>query len=333
MVSGPKEAVIRLTDSCNARCKICGIWEGLKKQELDKSCLKRLPKSLNSIGLSGGEPFLRDDLAEVVDIIKSSSPKSRIVISTNGILTEVIEKQVIRIMKINPRTALRVSLDGIESIHDEARGIKNAYQKAINTLKVLKKLGVKDLGVTITVSDFNVNEIIKVYNLSRNKNIKFNCQIAHSSEFYYQKNNQKISKKDILKKQLNELILSELKNTKIRSFFLAYYHRGLWDYANEAKRSYPCCAGSLFFYLSQNGDIYPCIFSNEAMGNLLDNDFDYIWQGSAANQIRERVKKCNRNCWTVCTVAPVIKNYPLKAASWIFANKFRHFLGNADFIK
>ena len=276
---------------------------------------------------------MRNDLLEIIERIRFVCNKSRIVILTNGILTDVITEQMRRIIKIDPKIAIRLSIDGIGEPHDNIRGIKSAYLDAMNTLKSLKKLGIRDLGVTITVADINIAEIAKVYKMTKEEGVKFNCQVAHSSDFTYRKKNKDIRQKDLFKKELNAVISSELKSFSLQRLFKAYYYRGLWSYVNRLPRSCFCNAGSLFFYLSREGNVYPCQFLDKEMGNLMNNSFSAIWKSKLAHQVREDVKSCILNCWMICSVRPEIKDNPFQAVNWVLINKLKaHFLRRSNLL-
>lgn len=330
-LSGPKEASIRLTNACNARCQMCEIWKEQELSELNTSLLRQLPCSLTNISLVGGEPFLHNDLLDIINELKTYCKKSRIVISTNGILTDLIIEQVKKIIRIEAKLAIRLSLDGIAETNDNIRGVKNAYFKVIDTLKALQALGIRDLGITITIIDENISQVSNIFRLAKEKKIKFNCQIAHSAEFYYKKNNPQISQKDSLKEQLNLVISSELRSFNLQRLFKAYYYRGIWNYVNHLPRTYPCNAGKSFFYLDQKGDIYPCLFLDKPMGNLYQESFPTIWNGQLANEIREYVTGCSINCWVICTAAPAIKNKPFRAAKWVLPNKLSAHFGKNSY--
>ncbi len=327
----PREASIELTNACNARCTICEIWKDEKISQFGNAMLEKLPKGLRNIKLSGGEPFLRDDLSEIVERIRVVCNKSRIVILTNGISTDVITEQMKRIVKIDPKIAIRLSIDGVGQLHDKIRGIENAYPNAMNTLSSLKKLGIRDIGVTITVTDINIAEIGKVYKMSKEEEVKFNCQVVHSSDFNYRRKNGGILQKDLFEKELNLMISSELKSFSLQRLFKAYYYKGLWSYVNHLPRPCPCNAGSLFFYLNREGNIYPCQFLDKEMGNLKNDSFSAIWKSKLAHKVRQDVKKCNLNCWMICTVRPEIKNNPFQAVNWIFINKLKSAFLNYHF--
>ena len=322
-----REVNISLTDACNSRCIMCGIWERQDTKEFDRSFLSQLPRSLKSINLAGGEPFLRRDLLVIVQGLKDACPFARVVISTNGFLTELIIEDVEEILKIEPKIAIRISLDGIEKVHDRIRGYPGAYNCAMITLRGLKKIGVKDLGINITVINENIMHLNEVYDLSKTMGVKFNCQIAHSSDFYFRKDNEEIIDKNLFRNHLNQIMGKELKGFGPYRLFKVYYYKGIWDYVNHFPRTYRCLAGNLFCYIDSRGDIYPCIMLEEKMGSLKENSFLEIWKSCSADLVREKVKKCNRNCWLICTSAPAIKNSPYKALPWILKNKAKAHLG------
>jgi len=83
----------------------------------------------------GGEPFLRGDLGEIVNTIVSFLPRVTIRINTNGFLTERILNMVPPCLSTAKKVVVNVSLDGVGKTHDEMRGVSNAYNKALSTLK------------------------------------------------------------------------------------------------------------------------------------------------------------------------------------------------------
>ena len=102
----PTDASIILTYRCPMRCKMCNIWQNPtnKAEEIKASDLKSLPK-LKFINLTGGEPFVREDLAEIIEECYKHSP--RIVISTSG----WYEERVIEIAKRFPNIGIRISIE------------------------------------------------------------------------------------------------------------------------------------------------------------------------------------------------------------------------------
>ncbi|EKD42897.1 MAG: radical SAM protein, partial [uncultured bacterium] len=119
----PIDCVLALTYNCNARCNMCDIWKIKNSPELTLEDVSKLPSSLRDVNLSGGEPFLRRDLPEIVAAVRKACPKARMVISTNGFLTPVIDKAMDKILQIAPDIGVAISIDGIGEMHNTVRGI------------------------------------------------------------------------------------------------------------------------------------------------------------------------------------------------------------------
>ena len=101
-VPTPTDASIILTYRCPMKCKMCNIWFNPtnKSEEIKASDLRTLPK-LKFINLTGGEPFVREDLAEIVE--ECYRHTDRIVISTSG----WFEDRVVALAKKFPNIGIR----------------------------------------------------------------------------------------------------------------------------------------------------------------------------------------------------------------------------------
>ena len=110
----PTDASIILTYRCPMRCQMCNIWQNPtdKKEEIVAADLRSLPK-LKFINLTGGEPFIREDLAEIVE--ECYKHTKRIVISTSG----WFEDRIIALAKQFPNIGIRISIEGLSRKNDE----------------------------------------------------------------------------------------------------------------------------------------------------------------------------------------------------------------------
>src|SRR5512143_799577 len=105
----PTSAFIAVTLLCNSRCIHCDIWKNKGMDFLPVEIYRKLPASLEMVDITCGEPFLRDDLPEVVRAIREICPKARIRITTNGFLPQKIRKHIGAILKADPKIAFRMS--------------------------------------------------------------------------------------------------------------------------------------------------------------------------------------------------------------------------------
>ena len=351
----PIDAVLAITYLCNSRCKMCNIWQKKPQKELNPEEYLKLPKSLKDINISGGEPFLRNDLVEIIQNVKKSCPKARIIISTNGFSSEIIYRQMKKILEIDPNIGIAISLDGIGKIHNEIRGIDDGYQKVLETIENLKLIEISpvrknkiinfikdfnkmnfnifskrknfsngvNIKIAFTASGENMKEMEKVYNFAQKQNLEFTCAVAQNSEHYFGAENQKIRNKEDLKKQFKKIISQELKKNNLKNFARAYFTRGLCEFASKQKRVLPCQAAKDFFFLDPQGNIYPCPVSNLTIGNIKKEKFEKIWQSVKAKEIREKIKNCQK-CWMICTARTSIKRNPLKVLKWIIKSKINY---------
>ncbi len=320
----PIDAVLAITYLCNSRCKMCSIWQKKPQKELNPEEYLKLPKSLKDINISGGEPFLRNDLVEIIQNVKKSCPKARIIISTNGFLSEVIYRQMKKILEIDSNIGIAISVDGIGKIHNEIRGVNNGYQKVLKSIENLKLLKVKSIKIAFTAMGENIKEMEKVYNFAQEQNLEFTCAAAQNSEHYFGAANQKIQNKEDLKNQFEKIISQELKKNNFKNFARAYFTYGLCKFALKQKRILPCQAAKDFFFLDPQGNIYPCPVSNLIIGNIKEEKFEKIWQSAKAKEIRKKIKNCQK-CWMICTARTSIKKHLLKVFVWIVKSKIKQF--------
>ena len=299
---------------------MCNIWEYPTKteEEFKPEILYKLPR-LSFCNITGGEPFLREDIDKIVSILRRKA--DRVVISTNGFFTG----RILDIARKNKNIGIRISIEGLPAANDELRGVKDGFDHGLRTLLELQRLGFRDIGFGITVSDRNAKDMIELYQLAKAMNVEFATAAVHNS-YYFHKCDNRIDKKEGVIACFEELIRDLLKSKRAKNWFRAYFNFGLINYIKGNNRLLPCEAGTENFFLDPYAQIMPCNGMEESiwfesMGNLKEKSFEEIWQGEKARQIREKVRNCPKNCWMIGTAAPVMKKYILKPLLWILKSK------------
>jgi MoaA/NifB/PqqE/SkfB family radical SAM enzyme len=309
---------------------MCDIWKqnADAARELTPDEYRWLPRNLKSINVSGGEPFLRDDLPEIVSVMSETCRGARVVISTNGLLPERIETAVARISETSPRgsdpagaVAVRVSVDGIGEAHDRMRGIPGAYEKAMETIGRLQGLGVPDLGLAATLTRDNIGEITRVKKKADELGIRFIMSAAHSSPIFFGEHEVERPDSRQSVREVLELMREHLRSWRPYDWARAYYLRGVVEYIRGRPRRLPCRAGLDFFFLDPWGDVYPCNIGGTKMGSVRESSFKSM-QKRTARVVRESVASCDVQCWMVCTVAPPMSKRPLMPLAWMLGAKF-----------
>jgi radical SAM protein with 4Fe4S-binding SPASM domain len=322
------EAAIITTYRCINKCVMCNIWKYPTKieEEFKPQVLEKLPK-LKFANITGGEPFLREDIEEIVSILLKKA--DRVVISTNGYFTEKIV-DVAKKFK-NKNFGIRISIEGLPAANDELRGLKDCFDHGLRTLLQLQKIGLKDIGFGITVSDRNAKDMLELYQLAKAMNVEFATACVHNSYYFHKWDNQ-ITKKQEVIECFEELINELLKTNRIKNWFRAYFNYGLVNYIKGNPRFLPCGAGTDMFFLDPFGEIRPCNGMDtdsldNSMGNLNEKTFEEIWYSEKAKMIREKVKNCPKNCWMIGTASPAMKKYILKPLLWVIKNKLKVLFG------
>lgn len=321
----PKEATIAVTYRCNSRCTMCNIWQIDTHDELPASEYSKLPRSLRTINITGGEPFLREDLVDVVRKVHEVSPRSRIVVSTNGFLTDRIAKKMVQIMDYHHDLGIGVSIDGIGEVHDRVRGVKGAYQKALATVEAMKEIGLKDIRIATTLTDQNADQIMSLHDLSVRLSVEFSITYAHNSEiFFNKKDNEPLARNSDLESDIYSIRDKHLRTFRPKDWFRAYHIAGIVDTSLRSGSSKKCSAGSRFFFLDPHGEVFPCIVLGRSMGNIKDcGSFDELWNSKSALEARTAVGRCRADCWMVCNVRSLILSHPWRSLVWIVRNKPR----------
>lgn len=309
------------------RCQMCNIWQNptQKEEEITAKDLEMLP-NFKFVNITGGEPFVREDLEEIIEVMYTKSP--RIVISTSG----WYEERVIALAKKFPNIGIRISIEGLQAKNDELRGRQGGFEKGIRILHTLKEMGLTDIGFGITVSNHNSADMLDLYELSKKLGMEFATAAFHNS-FYFHKYDNVITNHTEVSNNFMRLIEQQLKETHPKSWFRAYFNMGLINYVNGGKRLLPCEAGSVNFFIDPHGEVYPCNGMEESkwklsMGNIRSGKtFEQIWNSPEADAVREHVRNCPKHCWMVGTASPVMKKYITKPAKWVLENKLRSLCG------
>lgn len=307
-----KEIIIAVTYQCNSRCQMCGIWKKPSPEKISLEEVKKIPGGLKDINITGGEPFLNRDLVEIVKIISRKSPDASLIISSNGLATEIIISRMEEILRIKSDIGVAISIDGIGEKHDEVRGIIGGFQKSITTIKALKKMGVKKLRLSFTLGDYNISQLKPVYELSQKLGVELSFTLVHSSEQYFNTQNFVIQKKAITQ-AIDWLIRKELSVWNVKNWLRAYYAFGMKMFILNSRRILPDYSGEEGIFVDPNGNIFPSDISEQRLGNIKNFDFSKIG--------KIKIEK-SKPSWMVCTARTAIKKHWLKAGMWIFKNKF-----------
>lgn len=316
-----------ITNLCNSHCITCNIWKYGRdrfNEELKLSEIEQVFKSIGEIffyNISGGEPYLREDLVQIVEVALDHLKPSIIHIPTNGIAVDMIEKRTREILTIlegkEVILTIKISLDGVGAWHDRIRGVHGNFEQALSTYKRLKELQKKyqnlQVGFNTILSKYNAKHFpeLAFYVF---KNLKPDSYVFEVAELRSELFNEDFDitpdaeTYDKLAEIFIKLSLENLKNfghehDKVASLYteisrLSYY-KLVSRILHEQRQIIPCYAGLSSAHISPYGDVWPCciLAYKKCMGRLKDYSYNFmkLWQSERANEIRQFIKK--GLCW------------------------------------
>lgn len=314
----PFNYTFSLTFKCNSHCLTCNIWQKKKVPELAKNEWRKIFQSLGRspyfVTFSGGEPFLREDLTEIVrDLYLICQPRT-IVIPTNGILTAKIQKDTRQMLEdcSGSRLTLNLSLDGVGEDHDKIRGVKGNFQKAMETFQSLKKIKEEKftLGIHTVISKANVEDFPTLCD--------FVLDELHPDSYITEIAEERVELETMSKeitpeikdyKRAVDYLKQKIKAQKLSGFskliqaFRVFYYNLVPKIIEGKTQVIPCYAGVASAQIAPNGDVWPCCVRADVLGNLRQENFDFpkIWFSPKAESVKRSIK--NKECF--CPLANV----------------------------
>lgn len=304
---------------------MCYIWKNPTdpREEVSAETLSRLPGGFDNLNISGGEPTLRKDLHELVDVLY---PKARITeISSNGLHPE----RLLPIVKKYPNVKVRFSLEGDEITNDRIRGEKGGYATKLAGLRSLREAGGTDLGFAFVIQDENVDQLVSVYELARSLGFELATSTLHNAWQFYKNDNYFYDRLAVARK-VEGLVTAMLKSGKPKNWFRAYLNLGLIEKILGHPRLIRCTAATDFAFIDPWADVWACnVRSDLPMGNLRRQSWEDILASEKTRKTIGEVHACQQNCWMVTTARTAMRSNLIPQAPklgplmWVLKNKIK----------
>jgi len=328
----PKFLVLFINSICNMKCQHCFYWTSLnKKDDLTKEEIFTLSRSLGkleNLNLSGGEPFLRPEFAEICRQFIQHNQVRQIYVPTNGFYTEKTVKAVTDVLAEQELDilAIELSLDGMPEFHDKMRVTNNAFKNAMATYEALVEVQKRDPRLRIhansTAMDTNLDEIKQLstylydrcpemdhHNLAIIRGDRKNPSLALPVLKEYEALYDYISRLWLPREQerYGSIVEPMLQWTKVKTL-------------EQGKQVTPCTAGRLSAVVYANGDVSACELQSP-IGNLRNNSFTEIWESTQAEKLRRSIANKECYCTTEVFMWPSIVYQPLSLAQAMLGAK------------
>ena len=301
----PLEAIsLEVTHRCICRCQMCNIWQipqtarNLSLSDWTDLLSSAGLRGLREVDITGGEPFLREDLGDLLEWICRSKaacfPELKtLAITSNAILTEsvlsVVERLVGPLQQQGIDLVLACGMDAVGGLHDQIRNFKGAWKKLNATLIGLKALRQQHsnliLGIKTTIIPANVGELDRIAAFAREHGLFtiISPCIITANRFG------NLSLEDDLKFSADDL--QAIKRFYAGPEFAWSGHRQtMLHYLETGVTDKPCSAGFNTVFVRHTGEVFPCPLIPNSLGNITETNLSDLLAGSAAVQFRKQIK-------------------------------------------
>jgi MoaA/NifB/PqqE/SkfB family radical SAM enzyme len=300
----PFSLVLSVTYRCNSRCSTCNVWQR-QADELTLSewtrIFERLGRAPYYLTFSGGEPFLRDDLVELVAAGYRLCRPAVITIPTNGLLSKRIAPAVEAIVQAAPgaQVGINLSLDGVGEAHDRIRRVPGNWERALETYAALRALHYPNLTISIhtVISTLNVADLPQIYaGLMALEPDSYITEVAEQRGELGTLG-MPITPAPEQYAEAARFLIEKLAERRFAGFaritqaFRARYYALATRILAEGRQVIPCYAGWASGHIAPDGDVWTCCTRAEPIGNLRQTDYDLrpIWFGAGAARLRRSI--------------------------------------------
>lgn len=326
----PEYVILQATSRCNVKCAHCFLWADTDygwentqqgKHDLTLEELRKVSASMPEfyfMNVTGGEPFLRPDLPEIIEAFYRNNRLRALLVPTNGTVRERTRASVEAIAEACPELALTVdvSLDGLGERHDRIRGAAGTFERALETFRELQTLQPRlprlQLGVILAVMRSNQEQLDALYEFARDQLRPDSISVALVRGHPLDPEEKRV---DLARyRALTARLDVDLLAGRVRGFRKQDWapltlaaklrmHRQVADTVERGFQS-PCYAALLNAVIYSNGDVYPCelLGPERKLGNLREWGYDFrrLWRTAhrraTARWIQESRCHCTHEC-------------------------------------
>jgi MoaA/NifB/PqqE/SkfB family radical SAM enzyme len=331
-VPTPPFLILFINSICNLTCEHCFYWKNLnRRDDLKVEEILALSEELGRIenlNLSGGEPFLRPEFAEICRFFIKNNGVEQIYVPTNGYFTErtinalenILEEQSLGLF------VCELSIDGMPEYHNRFRGNPKSFEKLTETYKALAELQAREPRLRIhsisTVTNENLEEVKQLttylydrfpamdhHNLALIRGDRKNPSLQGPNLTAYQ---QLI--------QYSRRVWAPREEHRYGALVEPMLQWAKTKTAMQKTQVVPCRAGILSGVVYANGDVSFCE-THPPLGNLRQKSFREIWFSPEADALRQSVH--NKECWCTNEVFlwPSINYQPMQLAKALVGSR------------
>jgi polysaccharide pyruvyl transferase WcaK-like protein/molybdenum cofactor biosynthesis enzyme MoaA len=320
----PRVIQFPVNDVCNAKCQMCNIWQQkfdyqISPQELAIAVNNPLFSEVRGVGINGGEPTLRKDLAEIIDVLFTNLPKlSGIALITNSLnSSQVIERigEIGQVIKSHSGYLdVMVSLDGVGEVHDRVRGRKGNFENALKVIDFIQNCDLvssRRLGCTIIKENvYGVHDLLE-FALSKDIYIKYRLGLPHQ-RLYSQDVSEPFDLTFAEKYHLSvflENIIRFYETSEQQKFF---YKSLIGQIMYGKPRAAGCDWQHRGVTLSARGELLYCAVESKTLGSSISENSEHLYfanQDHLAEIVKSKCDTCVHDYVGLPPTPTLLNNY------------------------
>jgi Fe-coproporphyrin III synthase len=324
----PEFIIAFVTERCNLKCEHCFFWKEVDAPggTMTPDEWRRVARQVGSpamIALTGGEPFLREDLDEIAVAFAEETRPLGLQITSNGFLPSRVEAMTRKILTGAPdlHLGVSISIDGPAPVHDRIRALQGSWERAAETLDRLARLRVSEPRLKLATGTVFCSE---------NQDVVEDCLLEIQRRWQPNSMALILARGEPRDPSLLKVDIARYKRAMeiVHGYSvvgsnapLAALGKAIGRAVSREKVSVitrvaernefvvPCVAGSFAGVIHSDGTVAPCELLTDRFGNLRDVDYDFrrLWQSERAQAFRRRIVeercRCTHECFVAASVA------------------------------
>ena len=325
--ANPITLTYSVTAACQSKCKTCNI--GLKYQDDPKRkekdlTLEEIEKIFRTMGpiyffnISGGEPFLRRDLPEIIQLACRYLKPRIIHIPTNAVASGKIRSLTLQCLEIINQYdstvpfTIKPSIDGVGKVHDDIRGVKGNFKQLEKTISYLKEIEQDypnfHLELGTVISNFNINHLSEIEDYVHSLGVQsYRNEIAENRTEFFNMEDPITPDSETYKRLVNKFsekirqnIAKKRKLAKVTESLRLVYYDLVGRILDENRQVIPCFAAISNVHINFDGEVWPCcvLGYSQPLGSLRADGYDFqkVWHSAQADVVRKYIKDGNCAC-------------------------------------
>jgi MoaA/NifB/PqqE/SkfB family radical SAM enzyme len=302
----PTVLIYHCTFVCDARCEMCSNWtRGDRKTDMTLPEIERafdsgLWKHIENANISGGEPTTRNDLVDIARVMLDKLPRLRkFGLNTTGLTPHRAIPMLTKIVELCEERGVifsfRVSIDGVNEMHNQVRKVKRGFEKASQTIRAMQELQKKhrfNFGVSTTIFHMNLDDAENILAWARQQKLDIVFNMVRFTDAMLGNSELEVKWKPIgpEEERMRQFFLDRIRMDPLMDGQNYIYMHYADMITNGYHRTAPCPFQTQGIMLNPDGGLFFCE-NSEVVGNVKDTDAEELYFSAASQQHRDSIRR------------------------------------------